>query len=185
MKNGATLASSIAGAPAIKGLTVVTDQAVYVQGSYNSNSKKPAAFLADSLNILSNAWTDANSALALNSRVASTTTINAAFLAGTDSTGGAEGAAGRDAGEYNGGVENYPRLHEKWSSATLNYLGSFVSLGTPRHVNGLWVYGAPQYEAPTRNFRYDTDFNDAAKLPPLTPRFVYLRQDLFVRQFGS
>ena len=185
VKNGGTLASTISGAPAIKGLTVVTNQAVYVQGSYNSTGKKPAAFLADSLNILSNAWSDANSTSALSSRVATSTTVNAAFLAGTDSTGGAEGTAGRDAGSYNGGVENYPRLHEKWSSATLTYRGSFVSLGIPRHVSGTWVYGSPQYEAPTRAFSYDTDFNDASKLPPLSPRFVYLRQDLFVRQFGQ
>ena len=50
-----------------------------------------AAVLADSLNVLSNGWKDKNSAKGLNKRKAKNTRINAAFLAGTDSTGGSEG----------------------------------------------------------------------------------------------
>jgi hypothetical protein len=46
------------------------------------------------------------------------------------------------------------------------------------------VYGSPQYEAPIRNWGFETDFNQADKLPPLSPRFVYLRQELFTRQFA-
>ena len=34
-----------------------------------------------------------------------------------------------------------------------------------------------------RNWGYDTRFNDAAQLPPLSPRFVYLSQTLFVREY--
>jgi hypothetical protein len=30
----------------------------------------------------------------------------------------------------------------------------------------------------------ETNLNDAANLPPLSPRFVYLLQELFVRQFN-
>ena len=183
LTNGADLESTLALAPEIRGLTVVTDQAVYIQGNYNSVDKKPAAVMADSLNILSNNWTDAKSLLALNLRVPDDTTVQAAFLAGTDTTGGAEGAAGQDSGQYNGGLENYPRFHEEWSGRTFTYRGSFVSLNRPRHVNGAWSYGAPVYKAPDRDWRYDTMFNDAANLPPVTPRFVYLKQDLFVRQF--
>jgi hypothetical protein len=181
--NGERLASSVVGAPQVRGLTVVTNQAIYVQGDYNATDKKPAAFLADSLNVLSNDWQDANSTLHLDNRVAATTTINAAMLAGTDVTGGAEGPAGQDRDEYNGGVENYPRFHEKWDGRTLRYRGSFVSLYEPLRVDGAWEYGDPQYTAPNRDWGYDSDFDDAANLPPLSPRFVYLRQELFVRQF--
>lgn len=172
------------GAPAVQGLTVVTNQAMYVQGDYNSIEKKPAAFLADSLNILSNAWDDDDSDRAIGSRRASDTTINAALLAGTDSTGGAEGAGGQGGAggvDYNGGLENYPRFHENWSGRTLTYRGSFVSLETPQHVDGLW--GDQSYNPPNRDWDYDVDFNDATGLPPLTPRAIYLRQDLFVRHF--
>ena len=65
---------------------------------------------------------------------------------------------------------------------TLSYLGSFVSLGVPRHVIGAWSTSGV-YKPPARDWGYDTRFNDAADLPPLSPRFVYLKQDLFVRDY--
>lgn len=181
--NGAELVSTVPGAPAIEGLTIATDQALYVKGDFNFVNKKPAAFLADSLNVLSNGWNDANSTLALASRPALATAIYAAILAGTDTTGGAEGDAGQDAGGYNGGLENFIRLHENWAGTTLSFRGSFVSLFAPRHVDGAWVPGAPYYTAPIRDWVYDDDFDEAAFLPPLSPAFVYLKQELFVRRF--
>ncbi len=185
VRNGADLVATVAGAPSIKGLTIATDQALYVQGNYNSAplNKKPAALLADTVNVLSNAWADANSAGALASRVATPTTIQAALLAGTDRTGGAEGPAGQDTGGYNGGLESFMRLHEAWAGVTLVYRGSFVSLFAPRHVDGPWIHGAPYYTAPVRDWLYDDDFDEATLLPPLTPSFVYLKRELFVRQF--
>jgi len=183
VRNGGELASTQVGAPEIEGLTVVTDQAMYVEGSYNATSKKPASFLCDSLNILSNSWNDANSTLALANREASDTVINAAFLSGTDSTDGVEGTGPVFGDAYNGGLENYPRFHESWSGHTLSYRGSFVSLNLPRHVDGAWAYGDVFYRAPNRDWRYDTDFNNAENLPPLSPRFVSLKQELFSRLF--
>lgn len=185
LRNGDKLASDVSGAPEIAGLTVVTNQAIYVEGDYNATNKKPAAILADSLNVLSNAWDDDKSDDALGERIASDTTIYAAFLAGTDSTGGCDqadpGGCASFPGQYNGGLENYPRFHEKWGGKTLTYRGSFVSLDRPRHVDGLWE--DQSYQPPRRDWGYDTDFNDAANLPPLSPRFVYLRQTLFQREF--
>ena len=89
-------------------------------------------------------------------------------------------------GTYNGGLENYPRFHESWSGFTLFYRGSFVSLGTPRHSNGNWCgtgAGCNIYNAPQRNWDYDTDFQNVANLPPLTPRFVAVDQILFTENF--
>jgi hypothetical protein len=182
VRNGAELASNVAGSPTIKGLTIVSDQAAYVMGNYNITNKKPAAVMADSINELSGAWNDANSAAGLGSRVATSTTYNLAFLGGTDVSGGIEGTAGQG-GSYNGGLENYPRFHEDWSGRVNMYRGSFVSLGVPQHANGQW--SAQSYAAPNRDWNYDTSFNDAANLPPITPRFVYLKQELFVRDFDG
>ena len=184
VRNGSALQSNLAGAGTVQGLTIVSDQAFYVHGDYNSSGWIPAAFLVDSINPLSNNWdlSDANSTAGLGSRTAADTTANVAILAGTDSTGGIEGVGGQG-GSYNGGLENYPRFHESWSGRTWTYRGSFVSLNTPRHADGAWVYGNPQYQAPNRDWDYDVRFNDAANLPPLSPRFVYLRQELFVREF--
>ncbi len=177
----------------IKGLTVVSNQAAYIEGDYNSIAKRPAAIMADSINVLSNAWSngtgctlvrpDCKSQISLTQRNANETTINAAFLAGTDTSGGGDGPPFQDLGLYSGGLHNYTRLHEDWHGVTLHYLGSLVSLNTPQHVDGLLVVGDPQYHPPSRDFQYDTDFNDPANLPPMTPSFVYLKQELFVREF--
>ena len=188
VKNGAELDSKI------KGLTVATNQAMYVQGDYNSDKKKPASFLADSLNILSNDWHDLKTADGTpcqvrssactdaeaknrsmsGTRKAANTTVNAAFLAGVDQSRQNDG--------YNGGLENYPRLHEEWGKdRTLKIRGSFVSLGEPQHVDGRW--GDSSYSAPKRDWNFDKDFLEAGKLPPLTPRFVNLVQQLFTRSF--
>ncbi len=183
VSNGGELRATTGVPTPIRGLNIVSDQAVYVKGDFNATAKKPAAVMADSINVLSSAYGDGEHSLALSAaaRQASTAVINAAFLAGTDVTGGVEGPGGQS-GAYNGGLENYPRLHENWSGVTLTYRGSFVSLNAPRHVNG--PHTTPNlYSPPNRNWGFDTDFNDAARLPPITPRFVYLRQDLFVRDF--
>lgn len=182
LRNGAKIGSSNAAAPAVKGLTVISDQAIYLMGNYNSINKIPAAVIADSLNVLSSSWSDSNSNKSMSYRTAANTTINAAFLAGTDSTGATEGTGGWG-GAYNGGLENYPRFHENWSGKTLTYRGSFVSLNVARHVQGQW--GAQSYSPPNRDWNYDISFNNVANLPPLTPRFVYLKQELFVRDFNQ
>lgn len=187
VRNAQEIRSTAASSPTVKGLTFVSDQAMYVMGNFNSTNKKPAAFLGDAVNVLSGAWADVNSysggtPRALSFRIATDTTVNAAFLAGTDTTGGVEGSGGQN-GAYNGGLENYPRFHENWTGRNFTYRGSFVSLGRPRRQNGAWEYGGMDYTAPNRIWSYETAFNNAANLPPITPRFVYLRQELFVRDF--
>jgi len=174
------------------GLTVVSDQAIYSLGDYNSVAWQPAALIGDSINILSNNYwnappcttncrNDRQSTLGLADvlRDATTTTMNAAFLGGVDVTVGAT---------YNGGLENYPRFQEDWSGGgrTLFYQGSFVSLGQPFHVNGTWCgtgAGCNIYNPPIRTWNYDPRFNNVANLPPLTPRFVYVQQVLFTEDF--
>ncbi|OKH18741.1 hypothetical protein [[Limnothrix rosea] IAM M-220] len=173
--------------PENTGLTFVSDQAVYVQGDFNTVNKQPASVLADSLNVLSNACL--NQDMTINKRSgrdcnpdindsgvksrAEPTTINSAFLAGTDITNSAATSG------YNGGLENYPRFAENWSGRTLRYRGSFVSLGTPRYVSGRW--SDQKYSAPRRDWEFDLDFNNADNLPPLSPRFVYVKQSSFER----
>jgi len=152
--NGATIDRS-------GGLTIVSNDPVYIQGDYNTVDEKPAAVICDSLNILSNRWNDANSPAAnWASRTANQTTINSAFIAGVDTT---------TSGNYNGGLENYPRLHENWSGINLNIKGSFVALWESQVADGSWAYGSPRYTAPRRNWYYNTAFNNPSNLPPFTP----------------
>jgi hypothetical protein len=231
--NGDTLTSTVAGAPSIKGLSIVSDQALYIRGDYNSINKKPASLIADSINVLSNnsplddsytctdwsifgttsskeynasdckgpvflpaspatsgtgpslprpASTIDSATCTINVSTSNCTTINAAFLSGVDIP---------SATESSGGLNNYPRLHENWSNgftnpAKLIYRGSMVSLGQPRKVNGKFGNVGDAYNiyfAPNRDWAYDTDFDNAANLPPLSPRFVYLRQERFSRDY--
>jgi hypothetical protein len=191
------------------GLTVVSDQAVYVLGDFNRGivdaaslqpwsdpailPRQPAAVIGDSINLLSESYWNPGCAgvtcrdgqsptnLALGHRGAVSTVVNAAFLGGVDTT--PDGFAGN----YNGGFENYPRFHENWSGRSLRYRGSFVSLGEPRHVRGPWCGTGSTcniYNPPQRDWNYDTAFNDIANLPPLTPRFTFLKQRLFAQEFN-
>jgi hypothetical protein len=156
------------------GLTVVTNDPLYIQGHFNipvdsdgngtfDKPKKPTAVIADAANLLSVNWNDANSTSSLTSRVAQPTTVNAAFIAGIKATAGSQ---------YSGGLENYPRFHENWTNQTLSITGSFVSLWDSQIATGNWVYGNPQYTAPLRNWYYDTSFSSGTSMPPFTPYAV-------------
>ncbi len=168
--NGLIFATNSGTAPGIRlvngsqvyrtgGLTVVTNDPLYIQGDYNTVNKQPTSVICDSVNLLSNSWSDANSAASLGSRTASNTIVNTAFIAGVDNT---------TTGHYNGGLENYPRLHEGWSGRTLTIRGSFVELWETQVADGAWAYGGMRYTAPTRIWAYDTDFG-INYMPPFTP----------------
>ncbi|MFN8545023.1 MAG: hypothetical protein U0807_12585 [Candidatus Binatia bacterium] len=170
------------------GLTLASDRGFYLEGSYNAGTathpKMPAAVLADTINVLSSNWSGAGSAQndyqsrqQLANRPARSTVVNAAFLGGMDVT---------QPNDFSGGLENYPRFHESWNNSTLTYRGSFVSLGQPLYNNGRWCGNGAAcniYDPPTRNWDYDTDFQDAANLPPLTPRAITVQQILFAEDF--
>jgi hypothetical protein len=179
-------------------LTIATDQAVYSQGDWNVFDKQPASLLADSLALLSNrclatgdttatasdpAYLEAqlNCGKRTGINPATPTTVNAAFLARTDRS------TYTGTTYYSGGLNNYMRILESWTGVAMNYRGSFVSLGIPQEVSGQYVacstanttYGCP----PDRNWGYDTDFDDFNKLPPLSPRVIELKQDVFKRTY--
>jgi len=73
-----------------------------------------------------------------------------------------------------GGVHNFLRYIEDWSASgvTLNYLGSLASFYFSRQANGIYKCCNDVYNAPTRNYTFDTDFQNINKLPPGVPRFT-------------
>ncbi len=152
------------------GLTVSTERPIYVQGHYNqptsghlgttnTSNTKPAALLGDSINILSSSWSDSNSTN-YSARNAGNTTVNAAFLAGI--------VESKTFSNYSGGVENFPRFLENWSSDTLTYNGSMVVMFPSQYATNRWGK-ANVYSPPTRNWAFDLNFMDSTKLPPGTP----------------
>ncbi len=163
------------------GLTTVTDGPIYINGDFNdgdagngvanTSNKKPAAVIADAVNLLSNSWN--NSKVAGGSLpAASNTNYYFAMISGNVETpdGG---------GQYSGGLENLPRFHENWSGRTAFFRGSFVCLGESQYATGGWVYGGNYYTAPNRNWNYDTDFNNVNNLPPECPMAWGVRRVLF------
>ena len=160
-----------------KGLTVVSQNPIYIKGDYNTaltgvggSNHPPAAVMADAVTVLSNSWDDANSTKALSNRVVASgsgnTTVNAAIATGPS----AESAAGSG----NGQLENNIRFLEDWSGRTMTYSGSIVDLWHSEQVTAPWLNTGNYYNAPIRNWSYDLLFNDPTKLPPGTPRGVVM-----------
>ena len=157
------------------GLTVATDNPLYLQGDYNTGTvgatqpnsnatngdptkntvtgytRQPCAVLADAVMPLSNAWTDANSYQSLASRVATPTTYNLAIVTGLV-------PSGSSGSNYSGGAENFPRFMESWgSNTTMTYWGSLVQLFTSQQNTGIWGK-ANVYDPPRRKWYYDPIF---------------------------
>lgn len=161
------------------GVTVVSDNPVYIQGDYNTGTsgttqpdsnksggnptkntvpgyqKQSCAVIGDAVMILSNAWDDAKSTSKVGDRIAKPTTVNAAIVSGIVPTGAPAPVA---AAGYSGGAENFPRFMETWGSGTaFTYHGSMVQLYTSKQATGAW--GASNvYDPPKRNWYFDRQF---------------------------
>lgn len=149
--------SDVAPTGSSSGLTVVTNNPLYVKGDFNTVNRKSVALISDAMNILSNNWSDSNAAN-LSARVATDTTVNAGFVSGIVPT---------DGSQYSGGFENYPRFLENWTNKWANIGGSFINVWDSQIGTGNWVYGSNQYNAPKRNWAYDAALQSSP--PPFTP----------------
>jgi hypothetical protein len=166
------------------GLTVTTPQPLYVKGNYNVQTASsaanasagtadttytyPAALMGDAITVLSSSWSDAyTSGTALSSRPVVNTTINAACLEGiVQSTNVGSNLY------YSGGIENFLRLEENWSTSyTLTYNGSIVVMFPSIYATNFWQVPGNYYNPPTRHWGFDVNFTTPSKLPPLTPKF--------------
>ena len=155
------------------GLTVATGRPLYVWGDYNelnaanlgtanTSTTRPASLVGDAITVLSDSWTDANSASPVGSRIASATTVNAAFLTGAVDT---------TLGHYSGGMENFPRFLETWGPTKFTYNGSMIKMFPSLYATNIWGQ-ANIYAPPKRNWAYDANFDDPTKLPPKTPSLL-------------
>jgi hypothetical protein len=123
------------------------------------------------------------------------TAVNAAFLSSIVRSCGNLGVnrACAGAATHSGAINNYIRMLEGWGqNQYFNYSGSFVSLGAPLEHNAGYTGGTSAlggsgtgnyYNIPIRNFNFDNNFNNFGSLPPLSPRAIYLQQDVFRRNY--
>lgn len=152
------------------GMTFVTDNALYLQGDWNTGANppssgatpdstkpldqsypwRPSAIVADAITLLSNSWQDNNAAKGLNQRTASNTTVNAALVAGNVPTGS-------KGNNYSGGAENFVRFLEDWTGKTFTYYGSMLELYASLYATGAW--GKANVYAPAQlKWYFDDNF---------------------------
>jgi len=159
------------------GLTVVSQNPVYIAGDYNTvpigANHPPAAVLGDAVTVLSNSWMPNNydakgDQSYYKNRVASATTVNAAISTGPSS----ESTIGRD----NGKVNNLVRFLEDWVGNTFTYSGSLLALWHSQQVTGAWrccgTTSLYYYSPPNRVWGYDTLFDTTQ--PPGAPMGVIM-----------
>jgi hypothetical protein len=168
------------------GLTIAAENPVYVQGDYNANSagsgfndhNVASSVVGDAVTLLSNNWNDVNSfasPFSTGRRGGATTWFRMGVVAGKGASFPIPGwdttalDGSQDFGT-DGGVHNFMRFLEGWGS-TLHYEGSLVSLFYNRQAVGVYKTGGTVYGAPTRDYRFDTNFLNPSLLPPRTPMF--------------
>jgi|GEM_PF-595051 len=148
--NGSTLPTTISGA-----LSIATDDPLYVKGNFNTGSSRiPALLAGDSINILSNSFSDSKQVSTLTTlQVASATETNAIFLAGNV-------PSGKYTSTYSGGAENFFRYMENWSGVKHTFRGSMLNCWESVTAIGKWIYGTvsgkPYYNAPNRDWYWDS-----------------------------
>ncbi|WP_157463455.1 hypothetical protein [Deinococcus pimensis] len=175
-------------APGIRGLTVVTNQKMYVYGDWNINNPRPSAFMADTLTVLTGNWLDSRSAQKVENRPAVTSYYNFAVMANI-----------ADSRPYwnSGHQQNFIRLLEDWRGKDFHWTGSMVSLGEPRTTGSAFRYWDPgsesarwndptqaYYSVPRRFFNFDDRFSTPSGLPPITPVTTYVRVEDLERTYN-
>ena len=189
------------------GFTVSSENGVYVMGNYNATgvgivtgnavtppenyypndtaNHIPAAVIADAIVVLSNAWTDGNSfrkPFRRSDRVASDTVARFGLISGDPITGTSSQAYSPSGfGPLNGGIHNFKRFLESWSSRRLNYSGSLINLYNSQTNNSAWKCCNVVYSPPVRDWTFDSTFLDPHRLPPGTPFFQVIHLTGFQR----
>ena len=164
--------------PSSYGFSIATPMPLYVLGNFNTTTggasdaaipgdvadSWPASFLADAITVLSSGWSDSPTA-GKNPNPISPDTVNAACLEGIVPSSSSVGTT--DSTQYSGGVENFLRLLENWG--TLYYNGSIVVMFPSQYATNRWLETGNYYNAPNRQWTFDTNFTTQAGLPPFTP----------------
>ena len=185
--NGASfdLGSDSDGVP--YGLSVASENPVYVQGNYNApgsfnGAHRACSIIADAVTFLSNNWNDRNSFTSPHQpsgRNAVTTWYRTALIAGK--TKPFDRITSVEDFGTDGGVHNFIRFLENWGGQTLNYRGSIVSLFFNRQAVGTYKCCTNVYSPPSRGYNFDVEFLQPRLLPPRTPVF----RDINITSFSQ
>jgi hypothetical protein len=164
------------------GLTIASENPVYIQGDYNappdgswSGSSVAAAVAADAITLLSDNWNDVNSFVypysigTAGTRTAVQTAYRTALIAGKSIPFVNPAGEAADFGT-DGGVHNFLKFLETWSGINCYYEGSLVSFYYARQAVGTYKNWGAVYSPPNRNYFFDQNFTLGPQyLPPRTP----------------
>jgi hypothetical protein len=162
------------------------------QTYYYLGDQVPASIVVDAFFPLSKTWFDSCSAMYpddLKKRPADhkaktneETAVRAGIIAGNNlsALSGNPDAGNSSTGEsrLNGGMHNFPRFLENWD-ARWNFVGSLIPLFHSTQALGQYNSDSTIYGAPTRNWAFDSTFQDPNRLPPGTPQFQYVQPTAF------
>ncbi len=171
LMNGTNIAAT-----GVNGLTVVSENPVYIWKDWNAvggfaGAHAATSVIADAVTLLSNNWTDDVSFTAPYDPARSdrgTAYYRVAIIAGKGMSFPQPSGTANDFGT-DGGAHNFLRYLE--SGGTLNYLGSLATFFYNRQAIGTYKCCTTVYSPPTRGYNFDIDFLDPSKLPPNTPVF--------------
>ncbi len=192
IKNGSKIPFNPANG--IGGLTVASNNAVYIQGDFNTGgtgsavpSNNPSNFNSDGTYINpsspplpevsgytrapTSVIADAVNLLSNSWSDANSGTVPTASPT-TFNTAIVSGMVPTNTygdGAYSGGAENFPRFLENWTNQTLTYYGSMVELYKSQQSTGEWGK-ANVYVPPTREWFFDNNFK---MTPPPGSLMVY------------
>jgi hypothetical protein len=171
------------------GFTVASENPVYIQGDYNSNSADTtwnatptnkaghaaAAVIADAVTLLSDDWDDRNSMKGIVTSLSQRDPTHdgyyrVAIAGGKNMSFPQPTGTAQDFGT-DGGLHNFLRYLEDWSGQTVHYKGSLVSLYYSTYNTGIFKCCTTVYGVPTRSYVFDSDFSTPGGLPPGTPMF--------------
>ena len=175
----------------ITGLTIASENPVYVEGNYNvgdpaawaSEAHIGAGIIADAIILLSSAWNDINSfydaphdvpgnskmdsvgrhRLSLRRRLGQVALVSASWPR--------HGRRKPTSGTTAAPTTSCACSRTGAGTAYVSYRGSIVSFFASRQATGTFKARQPCYDHATRNFNFDVDFLLPDKLPPGTPMF--------------
>ncbi len=173
----------------VTGLSVVSENPVYVQGDWNAagatfgGAHAATAVMADAVTLLSNSWNDlvsfvspysptpggGNPPVPLGRNRNTQTWYRLAIISGKGASFPQPAGTSSDFGT-DGGAHNFLRYLENGDQA-VNYRGSMATFFFNRQGVGTFKCCNTVYAAPQRNYAFDIDFLNPALLPPNTPMF--------------
>ncbi len=170
------------------GLTVATENPLYIQGDYNvgneaGNINNVPTNAAGTSQVIAGSSTTTSPVVSGYSRPSSAVMADAVTILsnGWKDTNSSSSLSSRDASNttvntailagsvpgtatnYSGGFNNFPRFLEDWSGNSFTYYGSMIQMFHSAIATGLWDTGNI-YSPPSRFWNYDS--NLLAKSPP-------------------